>query len=77
MFVPQLRLEEIEMKLSRHHTWTERCRKGNTEVKKIDPNAHRNWHNLVGDMSPNEAIRYIAINFMPSDYELDLLEVIK
>ena len=66
------------MKLSRHHTYTKKCRhNGNTEVKKIDKTAHRNWHNLVGDMSPNEAIRYIAINFMPSDYELDLLEVIR
>ena len=65
------------MKLSKHHTRSKKCRKGNTEVKKIDKTAHRNWHNLVGDMSPNEAIRYIAINFLPSDYELDLLEVIK
>ena len=63
------------MKLSKHHVYTKRCRhNGNTETKKIDKTAHRNWHNLVGDMSPSEAIRYIAINFMPSDYEMDLLE---
>lgn len=66
------------MKQSRHHVYSRKCRSnGNTEVKEIDPIDHANWHRLCANMSPDEALRFIAINFLPTDYEIRILEMIE
>jgi hypothetical protein len=65
------------MHSSRHHVYSKKCRSnGNKEVKVIDPTDHSNWHNLVKNLSPDEALRFIAINFLPTDYETKILEMI-
>ena len=63
--------------LSRHHVFPSQSNRHNEEIKVISAIAHRKWHSLVADMLPEEAIRFIAKNFMPKETEDILLEAIK
>lgn len=64
-------------KLSKHHCFPKRDKRHYDEIKVIDNIAHQRWHNLVSDRKPEEAVRYIARNFMPKNIEQKLLEAIR
>jgi len=66
-----------EIGKNKHHCYPSRDVRHNREIKVVDSEAHRRYHHLVGDMIPEQAVRYIAKNFMPTDIEKVLLEVIR
>ena len=68
--------------MSRHHTYTKKVRKYETnikfrEIKVIGQKEHFLFHHLFADMSPNEVIKYLAITFLPTEYEILLLNAIQ
>lgn len=65
------------IKMSRHHVYPKKCRKGRTETKDINFHEHQSWHNLVYNMSPEEALEFIAIRFLPSSLEEEILKSVK
>ena len=64
-------------KKNKHHVYPKKDTRHNKEVKVVNAEAHRRWHYLVSDMTPKQAVRYIARNFMPKDMETVLLKAIK
>ena len=62
---------------NKHHVYPAKDTRHEKEIKVINAEAHRRWHYLVSDMTPKQAVRYIARNFMPKDVERCLLEAIK
>lgn len=62
---------------NKHHCYPAKDTRHEKEIKVINAEAHRRWHYLVSDMTPKQAIRFIARNFMPTELEYDLLQVIK
>jgi len=62
---------------NKHHVYPSKDTRHQTEIKVINAEAHRRWHYLVSDMTPKQAIRYIARNFMPKEVEHSLLQAIR
>jgi len=62
---------------NRHHPYPSRDKRHNQEIKVVDSEAHRRYHYLVGDMKPEEAVRYIARNFLPKELEERILAAIR
>lgn len=64
--------------MQRHHTYSKKFRNktgGTHEIKIVDGKKHRAWHLLVADLSPKQAIEYIAKNFLPSNIEIQIREL--
>lgn len=62
-------------KKQRHHVFPRRWRNkenGTHEVKFVEGKKHRLFHQLTGDMSPEQAIKYIAETFLPSNIKVEV-----
>ena len=59
-----------------HHVYPKQCRHGRTEKKIVKAREHNAWHQVVGDKDPANALCYVIMNFMPSEYQY-LLGIIK
>ena len=66
-----------EPKKSRHHCFPKKSKRHLEEIKVIDDLAHRRWHLLVQDKLPEEAVRYIARNFLPKELEERILTAMR
>lgn len=66
-----------ESKQNRHHPFPKRDRRHFQEIKIVDLEQHRRWHHLVSDRTPEQAIKYIARNFLPKEMENKILEAIR
>ena len=62
---------------NRHHCYPSKDRRHQEEIKIIDAEAHRRWHYLVSDRTPENAVRYIARNFLPKEMEKRIMEAIR
>ena len=64
--------------MSKHHVFSKKSRKvGQTETKEVNFLEHQSWHNLVFDMSPEEALEFIATRFLPKEYEEKIMKLLK
>ena len=63
-------------KFNRHHPFPKKDRRHQKEIKIVDAEAHRRYHYLVSDRTPEEAVYYIARNFLPTELEERIMEVI-
>ena len=62
---------------NKHHCYPAKDSRHNREIKIVNAEQHRKWHCLIGDMTPKQAVRFIARNFMPTEMEVLLIEVIR
>ena len=64
--------------MSTHHVYSKKCRKvGDTETKEVNFHEHQCWHNLVYNMSPEEALEFIATRFLPEKFERKILKMLE
>ena len=63
--------------MPKHHVYSKKCRKGRTETKEVNFHEHQSWHNLVYNLSPEEALEFIAIRFLPKVYEEKIIKMLK
>lgn len=64
--------------MSRHHVYSKKSRKvGQTETKEVNMHEHQSWHNLVFDMSPEEALEFISVRFLPKEYEEKIMKMLE
>ena len=66
-----------ELGKNKHHPFPKRDHRHKNEIKVIDIIDHRNWHFLIGDMKPEQAVRFIARNFLPTELEILLIKAIQ
>ena len=62
---------------NKHHVYPRKDTRHNYEIKMVKIKDHQRYHNLVGDRTPKQAVRFIAKNFMPTELEHILLEAIR
>lgn len=64
--------------MPKHHVYSKKCRKvGQTETKEVNHHEHQAWHNLVYNLSPEEALEFIAKQFLPKEYEEKIIKVLE
>ena len=63
--------------MSKHHVYSKKVRKGRTETKEVNMHEHQSWHNLIFDMSPEEALEFIAKRFLPKEYEEKIMKMLE
>lgn len=54
---------------NRHHPYPKKYRKLGTETKIVDSRKHAAWHIIVQDLDPVNALCYVILNFMPTEFE--------
>ena len=62
---------------NRHHCYPSKDSRHEKEIKVIDAELHRRYHYLVGDKTPEQAVRFIARNFLPTELEILLIKAMQ
>lgn len=63
--------------MPKHHVYPKKGRKGRTETKEVNLHEHQSWHNLVFNMTPEEALKFIAVRFLPKEYEEKIIKMLE
>lgn len=63
--------------MSKHHVFSKKVRSRGTETKEVNFHEHQCWHNLVYNLSPEEALEFIAIRFLPKEHEKKIMKMLE